>query len=213
VAVTVTVPRSGNGNGNGDGNGNSGGGDARAAVWHKMARCDAEFPGKPAGMAVAMRQAMRWLLVLIVAGCSGTVATTDAGSDDGGADALFADTGGLDAGDLDAALPVTCSGASPTFMAEVHPILNSCGGELCHGGLAQGSWPYTDLVNVHASRDVCSSAGILVVPGDLEASYLMHKLTGVGICPGTQQMPIGGPLTQAKIQTVADWICQGAQNN
>lgn len=117
-------------------------------------------------------------------------------------------------------LGIECTGASPSFSKEVEPIfLNSgCGGsETCHGGaLAPGTpiWPYDSLVNVKASRDTCASAGDLVKPGDLQDSYLLHKLTGIDMCPGTVRMPkIGSPLSHAKLQTIADWICQGAKNN
>jgi hypothetical protein len=54
---------------------------------------------------------------------------------------------------------------------------------------------------------------VLVTPGDPARSYLMNKVTGVGMCRGTQRMPIGVPLVPSKIQTIADWICAGAQND
>jgi hypothetical protein len=115
----------------------------------------------------------------------------------------------------DSGLGIACSGASPTFSKDVAPILQrSCsGGELCHSGLAANPWPYKDLVNFPSTRD-CASAGMRVVPSSLDASYIMHKLTGVGMCPGTDRMPRGlAPLPDAQIQTIADWICKGAQNN
>jgi hypothetical protein len=127
------------------------------------------------------------------------------------------DAGGLgDAGSNgDGGLTVQCSGASPGFSAQVHPILENCGGEMCHGGLIQGSgpWPYDSLVNVHATRDTCNSALVLVTPGSLEQSYLINKLTGVGMCASTSSMPIGQQLPQNEIQIVVDWICNGAPNN
>lgn len=124
--------------------------------------------------------------------------------------------GGADLASGDLAAGVACSGASPSFMNDVHPILKGCGGgELCHGGLASGAWPYTSLVNVKVSRDRCDPSAVIVAPGNLAQSYLMNKLTGVGICPGTSRMPPNGlpPLPQHEIQLIADWICQGARNN
>jgi hypothetical protein len=89
-----------------------------------------------------------------------------------------------------------------------------CGGELCHGGLAQGAFPYSQLVNVQMTRDTCDPSLVLVSPGNLGQSYLLNKLTGIGMCPGTSMMPkMGQPLPASEIQTIADWICQGAQNN
>jgi hypothetical protein len=52
-----------------------------------------------------------------------------------------------------------------------------------------------------------------VSPGSLEQSYLMNKLTGIGMCGGTVRMPPAGPLPPDEIQTIADWICVGAPDN
>jgi hypothetical protein len=111
-------------------------------------------------------------------------------------------------------LGVTCSGASPSFATDVTPILHrSCsGGEICHSGLSTNAWPYEELVNAPAAN--CASAGVRVTPSDLDKSYLIHKLTGVGMCPETMPMPRGRPrLPDAEIQTIADWICAGAHDN
>jgi hypothetical protein len=153
-------------------------------------------------------------LVFLLAGCGGGSAGDGGGGGAGGSSGF----GGFD-----------CSGASPSFAKDVTPLFTSCsGGELCHGGGiirpggggpgggggGSGAWPYDSLVNVPASRDVCSSAGDLVEPGSLEGSYLMHKLTGVDMCPETNRMPLGGSeLPEKDIQTIADWICQGAKND
>jgi hypothetical protein len=140
--------------------------------------------------------------ILALTACSGDIGTTgDSGVPE--PDASDAGVGSF-----------VCSGASPKFAADVSPILSSCaGGELCHGGLATKSWPYVELVNYKAVRDTCDSSNVLVTPGSLDKSYLMHKLTGVGMCPQTNRMPMGTPLPDEKIQTIADWICQGAQND
>jgi hypothetical protein len=84
---------------------------------------------------------------------------------------------------------------------------------MCHSGITNNPWPYSALVNAPSTRD-CADAGLRVVPLDLSASYVMHKLTGIGMCPGTERMPrTGVPLPQSQIQTIADWICAGAPNN
>jgi hypothetical protein len=69
------------------------------------------------------------------------------------------------------------------------------------------------LVNVPADDGLDCDAGELVVPGDPAKSYLMKKLLGVGMCRGTQRMPLADPLTGSQIQIFADWICSGAPNN
>jgi hypothetical protein len=130
---------------------------------------------------------------------------------DGGTDAMPPSDGGVPD---DSGLGVSCSGASPGFAADVTPIFTqSCGGaELCHHG-ASSPWPYTDLVDAPVQRDGCMPGGVLVSPGRLDASYLVNKLTGVGMCDHTEQMPIGRSLPAAQIQTIADWICAGAKND
>jgi hypothetical protein len=141
-------------------------------------------------------------LVSLLSACSGAGAPPESSADSG--------------------LGIECTGDSPSFANDVTPILSGCGGaELCHGGLIRpgggggsGPWPYDSLVKVMASRDVCAAAGVLVEPGSLEKSYLIHKLTGVDMCPNTNRMPdLGSPLPEKEIQTIADWICQGAKNN
>jgi hypothetical protein len=157
--------------------------------------------------------------------CGGTASPTSTPTDDASSDAYVDGSAdgfpnGPDAssdaqGGWDGALGFTCSGATPTFSKDVHPIfVKSCGGELCHGGLAPGAWPYVQLVNAKVARDLCNPSAVIVSPSSLEKSYLMNKLTGLGVCPGTSQMPkTGMPLPSNEIQTIADWICAGAPND
>ncbi|MDP9149321.1 MAG: hypothetical protein M3O36_05180 [Myxococcota bacterium] len=114
--------------------------------------------------------------------------------------------------------PFSCSSATPSLGQAVAPLLiANCSGELCHGGTAAGGFggaqgAHAALVNVPATRDPCD-AGVLVSPGSLPRSYLMNKVTGVGLCPGTSAMPPGHSLRQMDIQTITDWICSGAPDN
>jgi hypothetical protein len=115
----------------------------------------------------------------------------------------------------DGGIGYVCTGAPASFASDLTPILHtSCsGGELCHSGLAD-PWPYSSLVNAPITRDMCPAPGVIVSPGSLEQSYLMNKLTGIGMCPMSARMPkIGQPLPPAQIQLFADWICNGAPNN
>jgi hypothetical protein len=60
---------------------------------------------------------------------------------------------------------------------------------------------------------VTTTCGSVVVPGDPDSSVLIGKLTGTELCNGSQ-MPRGdGPLAPELIDTIATWICQGAENN
>jgi hypothetical protein len=58
-----------------------------------------------------------------------------------------------------------------------------------------------------------SSAGI--EPGSPEISYLFHKISGTQASVGGSgaRMPKGGQLSDAEIQTLRDWIAQGALDN
>ena len=52
-----------------------------------------------------------------------------------------------------------------------------------------------------------------VVPGNLDASVLWHKLVGDGV-HGTMMPPPGyTQLTLEELQTIGDWIEQGALDN
>ncbi len=159
----------------------------------------------------------RWFVVawpLVAIACS-----NEAGPGHGPAGAAAALDGGggtfsanlpVDAGpiDQDADLRLACTGAAPGFMASVVPILQGCaGGELCHGFPSPPSL-YGQLVGAPAS-DGCD-AGVLVSPGSLSRSYLLHKVTGIAMCPGSDRMPPGGAMAPEDIQTIADWICSGA---
>ena len=83
-----------------------------------------------------------------------------------------------------------------SFSTDVWPIieeyaLNAHGGK---GGVFLES--YDDILNY-------------VVPGDPENSMLYKAL----IADGMQLMPPDGPLPDAMIQTIYDWIMQGAMDN
>jgi hypothetical protein len=74
--------------------------------------------------------------------------------------------------------------------------------------LSSAAASHAALVNV-ASLQV---AGDRVEPGDPDGSYLIHKLEGTAAVGG--RMPLGGtPLDQETIDTIRDWILDGAQNN
>jgi hypothetical protein len=106
-----------------------------------------------------------------------------------------------------------------SFSGQVQPIFSaSCTNAGCHGGvkvagnlnLTSGK-AYAALVGVSTSD--CSGSKKRVVPGDPAQSYLMNKLTGVGICTGTQMPKTGSNLAQAQLDTISSWICAGAQDN
>lgn len=71
--------------------------------------------------------------------------------------------------------------------------------------------PYGALVNI-ASRQ--KAGATLVVPGDPDASYLIHKLEGRSDIVQLR-MPRNGPpyLTEGQILVIRRWIAIGAPNN
>ena len=86
----------------------------------------------------------------------------------------------------------------------------------CHGNavqqaglnLASGS-AFSSLVNVKSSQTMMT----LVVPGNPNDSYLIHKLEGRAGIVG-ERMPKGGPfLTTDEVGTITDWITAGALDN
>ena len=93
--------------------------------------------------------------------------------------------------------------AGISFSAEVFPILESrCLN--CHGGeRVEGEFlvtSYNDLMTSGESAPV-------IVPGDASASYLAELLID-------QKMPKRGPkLSPVQVQTITDWVNQGALDN
>jgi hypothetical protein len=74
--------------------------------------------------------------------------------------------------------------------------------------LSSASVAFAALVNVKTGQ--CGGAKLRVVPGDPSASYLVNKLTGVGMCSGSVMPKAGGELSAAQIDVVRAWIGAGA---
>lgn len=104
-----------------------------------------------------------------------------------------------------------------SFENDVKPILanNSCSSEFCHG--ASSSPPSNFSVNSAesimgpgneaAQLDTCD-----ILRGDPDGSFLVMKLEGTASIG--EQMPFGGtPLTSGELNTIRDWIAQGAPDN
>jgi hypothetical protein len=51
-----------------------------------------------------------------------------------------------------------------------------------------------------------------VLPGQPSQSYLVDKLMGVDLCSGTA-MPKTGSIPNGQVQTISNWVCEGAPNN
>lgn len=112
-----------------------------------------------------------------------------------------------------------CScGAAVSFASDLQPVFNaSCNDTPCHGGRRPqadlnltGAQSFGALVGAASAR--CQNR-TRVVPGDVAASYLMNKLTGVGMCQGSQMPKGASALPADTIAKFQAWICRGAQNN
>lgn len=89
-----------------------------------------------------------------------------------------------------------------SFQLDVQPIFdNDC--IICHNG---GFIAPSDF-RADVSFDEIKNK-FLVVPGNLEASNLYQRLIG-----NANLMPPGSPISQSKIDIIAEWIVQGALNN
>jgi hypothetical protein len=118
-----------------------------------------------------------------------------------------------------------CGSTTISFASDVQPIFSaSCASMGCHDGVGGPGRPggqgggatSLDLTMGSAYQSLLETTtpcGPVVAPSDAEASILVGKLTGTNLCTGSQ-MPKGDPaLAPELIDTVAIWICQGAENN
>ena len=100
----------------------------------------------------------------------------------------------------------------PGLTDEIQPIFNqSCALANCHVGdgagglnLEQGR-AYQDLVNVPSTQ----VGGVRVAPGDVNASYLVEKVTADPPRVG-ERMPIGNALDDLDVEAIEQWIAGGA---
>lgn len=107
---------------------------------------------------------------------------------------------------------------SVSFSGDVQPIFtNSCALSGCHaagsgaGGMVLSAGDaFGNIVGVPSSQQPSLNR---IQPGDADASYLVRKIRGdAGISGG--RMPLNRtPLTDSQIQTIVDWVNQGAANN
>ena len=112
----------------------------------------------------------------------------------------------------------TGCGPSVSYSTQVQPIFtNDCAKSGCHTGIKpaagmnlSASTSYSALVNAPSSS--CSGL-VRVTPSNVAKSYLMNKLTGVGMCSGTQMPKTGTSLPPSQLDLIRGWICNGAPKN
>ena len=105
-----------------------------------------------------------------------------------------------------------------SFQTDIVPILanNGCSSQFCHGNTADPPSGFsvltaTDLLgpgNEAEQLGICN-----VVRGDADGSYVVMKLVEA---PGIigERMPFGGgPIAAGDLQTIRQWITEGAPDN
>lgn len=107
--------------------------------------------------------------------------------------------------------------ANPSFVQDIQTAIfnGNCAVGGCHDAtassnlnLSQGN-AYNNLVNVTAFQDATKKR---VLPSDATNSYLVIKIEGRQSTGS--RMPLSrSPLSNAKIQTIKNWINNGANNN
>lgn len=112
--------------------------------------------------------------------------------------------------------PMTPSG-DISFASQVQPIFTAnCAVSGCHAGsspqqgmdLSSGK-AYSNIVNV---RSIEISTYYRVNPSHSDSSFLYFKVSGNSIA-GAQMPYQRAALSAADVQTIKDWIDQGAKNN
>lgn len=118
----------------------------------------------------------------------------------------------------DECIPQT-DGSLAWVQREVFDPSGCAASSACHNGTNPNPEIGFDLTDEAASFDSLVDEEssqmppmLLVDPGDVDGSYLVNKLTGEGIAPGTGLMPLGAqqPLCNARIDGVRAWIEAGA---
>ncbi len=110
-------------------------------------------------------------------------------------------------------------GSLAWVQAEVFDTYGCASSAACHNGmsplpavgfnLSNETESFDSLVDVES---VQAAPTLRVAPNDVDGSYIINKLTGVGLAPNTQLMPLGRttPICDAAIDGVRDWINAGA---
>lgn len=115
----------------------------------------------------------------------------------------------------------TTGDAPPDFDTEIQPILEStC---LCHFSATPGGDMTAPYLNFNAGFGVAELVDVdsvqvpsmkRVTPGDIDNSYLVHKLRGTHLDHGapvdSDPMPPLGPLPEDDIARIEAWIVGGA---
>jgi hypothetical protein len=153
--------------------------------------------------------------------------TPNVATDAGAPPSVPSDAGESDAGDtgrvVDASKTADVSSPSAVTFATVFSTVLNPVCSTCHGGadgiagmdFTSSSSAYASLVRVPAGGlgSACGASGLVrVLPGSSARSLLYLKVTGTQPC-GVRMPASGGPLTDAAIQAIENWIDEGAPDD
>ena len=101
--------------------------------------------------------------------------------------------------------PVAAGRPSPSFSADISPILtNRCAIPGCH--VAGG--PHGVDLRTYDTLSAGGDGGAIVVAGNAKESEIVKQ-----IVQGRMPPPPAEPLEAAQTQLIIDWITEGAENN
>ena len=127
------------------------------------------------------------------------------------------------------AIKMTCQPPSPSFAADIQPILSQrCTQGACHGADFASESLNLSEGTAHGSlvgpKSIEGGKLKIVTPGSISKSFMARKILGRGLkgdgsngalmpqgCPGVA--PAGGCLTPAEQYQILSWIQAGAPNN
>jgi len=143
----------------------------------------------------------------LVAACGSPAKSTSPALAGGGGSTLnLPESGCADAGIPEPVVAGPCvSTQARSFTRDIVPLFDSCAGEICHafagGAIAS---------QIHLLASECCDQRQMIEPFHPERSYVLQKLRGENLCSGWQMPLDRQPLSAPDLQSVADWICQGA---
>jgi mono/diheme cytochrome c family protein len=103
------------------------------------------------------------------------------------------------------------SGTTVSFKNDVQPIFQQhCAA--CHIAIQSGGLDLSSYQGLMKGGNVVP--GPVVKAGDPQHSILYQITSSNGPWPGGNRMPLGGPyLASSQLQTIENWIAQGAKDN
>jgi hypothetical protein len=144
----------------------------------------------------------------------------DANALDGEYSGAFPSGNDIEGGDFVVQFTISTPVVTGPTLAEIQATIftPSCATAGCHNAgtqaaglsLADAATSYLELVNEFSNQNGQTDV-LLVAPNEPDNSYLVRKIEGANGITGNRMPPGGGPLPQSDINTIRQWIEDGAQ--